>query len=91
MRLPCPPYFQETGGPHRFSGRGLFLRGGAFSLDSRYAKQVVFIGMEIHYSGKPLVLENVVFINCWFVFDNNERGWKFARQLLDRPLISWSA
>ena len=25
MRLLCLPYFQETGGTHRFSGRGIFL------------------------------------------------------------------
>ncbi len=27
MRLLCLPYFQETGGTHRFSGRGFFLNG----------------------------------------------------------------
>jgi hypothetical protein len=31
MRLLCLPYFQETGGTHRFSGRGFLLTSGGLT------------------------------------------------------------
>jgi hypothetical protein len=60
----------------------LFAEGGATQLDGMHLRRVVFKGVEVHYSGGPLILENVSFINCVFVFDNNEHGRDLGRTLL---------
>jgi hypothetical protein len=69
----------------------LFVANGATSLDAHYIRQVVFQNVEVHYSGKPAFLENVVFVNCRFVIDNDERGRDLAAQLLASGRIVWRA
>ena len=38
-------------------------RGGAVNLDGEDIRNVGFVEVEIHYSGKPLILQNVALIN----------------------------
>jgi hypothetical protein len=51
-------------------------------LEDEHFRNVVFEHVEIHYSGSPIVLENVSFISCVFVFDNNDRGRELGQALL---------
>jgi hypothetical protein len=60
----------------------LFANGGATSLDGEHIRNLVFSNTEIHYSGLPVLLENVIFINCVFIFDNNDSGRRLSRTLL---------
>jgi hypothetical protein len=73
-------------------GPGLIIvTGGAVNLDSHYVRQVIFQGAEVHYGSKSMILENVVFINCKFVLENDDRGREFAQEVLGRPHVSWRA
>jgi hypothetical protein len=67
----------------------LFARGEVTSLDSMHIRNVVFIGAEVHYSGKPVILEMAVFINCTFVFDNDERGRELSAKLLESSRVNF--
>jgi hypothetical protein len=69
----------------------LFAKGGRISLDETHIRQVVFEGAEIHYSGERVILEDVIFINCTFVFDNNEPERKLGLALLDSSKINFEA
>jgi|ERR1039458_8569166 hypothetical protein len=69
----------------------LSITGGIISIDLYHFRQVIFNGVEIHYSGKPVILENVLFINCKFVVDNDERGRQFAGQVLATAHVTWQA
>lgn len=60
----------------------LVVRGGAVNLDGKDIRHVIFENVEIHYTGKPLILENVVFFNCTFVLDNNEPVRQLGEHLL---------
>jgi hypothetical protein len=61
---------------------GLSVRGGAVNLDGKDIRNVMFVEVEIHYSGKPLILENVAFMNCKFVFENTEPSRKLSESIL---------
>jgi hypothetical protein len=61
----------------KFGTAQLILTGGAVNFDDHYVKHVFFINVEIHYTGRPLVLQDVVFVNCNFIFENTPP----ARQL----------
>jgi len=67
----------------------LVFRSGAVSLDGRYIKNVIFEGVEIHYSGKPLVLENVSFVNCKFVIENTAPSRQLGRELLASSTVDF--
>jgi hypothetical protein len=67
----------------------LFADGGASSLDGAYVRNVVFTGSEIHYSGAPVILENVIFVNCIFVFDNDDPARKLAQALLASASVTF--
>lgn len=66
----------------KFGSPQLFAKGGAISLDSKYMRHVVFQNVEIHYSGKPVMLEDVIFMNCTFVFDNTPETRQLGNALL---------
>ena len=51
------------------------------SLDEMHLRHVLLNGVEIHYSGKPLVMEDVVFLNCTFVMDNTELSRELAQAI----------
>lgn len=44
--------------------------GGYLDLDGMHLRHVFLNGVEIHYSGKPLMMEDVVFLNCTFIMEN---------------------
>jgi hypothetical protein len=50
---------------------------------------VVYDGVEIHYSGGPMILENVVFISCKFVMDNTAPNRNLAEVLLASDRIDF--
>ncbi len=60
----------------------LLITGGTTSLDEMHIRNAVFQNVQIHYSGEALILENVVFINCAFVLDNNNPGRSLSKSLL---------
>ena len=66
LGLPSPNADNAMGNPV------LFGHGGYMSLDGMHLRHVLLVGVEIHYSGKPLLMEDVVFLDCTFVMDNTE-------------------
>jgi hypothetical protein len=68
----------------------LMLSGGATSLDDRDIAHVNFVGVEVHYSGNPAMLEDVLFINCTFVFDNSERGRMLAENIISSRNVTFA-
>lgn len=70
-----------------------FLRpaGGAMNLDGIYLRHVVLDGVEVHYSGGPVALEDVLFLNCTFILDNSERGRELGRQVLTQANVTYRA
>jgi hypothetical protein len=69
----------------------LVAKGGATSIDMQHLRNVVFEKTEIHYSGVRVILENVIFVNCTFLFDNvpNSRG--LGEQLLATSAVNFRA
>jgi hypothetical protein len=60
----------------------LIASGGAITLDNKYIRHVIFKNVEIHYSGKPLMIEDAVFFNCTFIFDNTPQCRGLGKTLL---------
>ena len=73
-------------GPAKYFGSG-----GATSLDNMDISHVVYFGTEIHYSGELVHLEDVVFVNCTFVFDNGNRSRMLAENILTSEIINFTA
>jgi hypothetical protein len=69
----------------------LSILGGSIGIDEYHFRNVVFTGVEIHYSGNPVILENVLFIDCVFVFDNNDHGRKLGQTLLASANVNFRA
>lgn len=69
----------------------LLVRGGATNLDMEHARHVVFDGVEIHYSGGPILLEDVIFINCTFVLDRSQQTRELAERVLASTNVSFKA
>jgi hypothetical protein len=44
----------------------VILKGGTMFLDGLDIKNAVFMNVEVHYDGGPVVIENAVFVNCTF-------------------------
>jgi hypothetical protein len=51
--------------------------------------EVVFQGVEIHYLGGPLALDDVTFVNCAFVLSNDPNGRAFALAVLSKPAVDF--
>jgi hypothetical protein len=66
----------------QFGSAQLVLTGGAVTLDNKYVRHAIFEGVEIHYTGKALVLEDALFINCTFVLENTQSGRQLGQVLL---------
>jgi hypothetical protein len=65
------------------NGIGTFvMRGGALSLDDMHLRHVILVGVEVHYSGARTQLEDVLFVHCRFVMDNNDGSRQLADQIL---------
>jgi hypothetical protein len=70
----------RTGKP--FGRRLLIARDGAVSLDGARIHHVLFVDVEVHYSGKPTDLQDVAFRNCRFLLDNAESSRMLALEIL---------
>lgn len=70
--------------PEGLGNQTIIGTGGAFLLDGMRLKHVIFVNVEVHYRGSVAVLEDVVFINCHFVFDNTP----YTRSLGEKILTS---
>jgi len=69
----------------------LIARGGAFNLDGWNIAHVIFFGTEVHYSGAPIILEDVLFVNCTFVFDNADRSRSLAEKITSSEFVTFAA
>lgn len=58
----------EPGDRYGHGSASLELRGGATNIDGAFWRHVIADGVEIHYSGENVILEDVMFVNCTFVF-----------------------
>ena len=67
----------------------IFLSGGVASVDAMDIRRVVFKDVEVHYSGQALIMDDSVFVNCSFVFDNNEPARNFSLALLSSNNVSF--
>ena len=68
--------------PLSFGLAELFLTGGAVILDDVFVRHAVFTNVEVHYTGKPVKLEDVLFVNCTFVLDNTQPSRDLGQALL---------
>jgi hypothetical protein len=69
----------------------LFADGGILNIDGLEIRNVALTGVEVHYSGKSVVLKNVIFIGCTFVFENDNRTRLLAAQILGPPTVTFKA
>jgi hypothetical protein len=60
----------------------VLIVGGATSIDSHYLRHVIFSSVEVHYSGKPTILEDVMFLNCTFVMDDTPSSRDLGEKVL---------
>lgn len=75
--------------PTLTKGNGLLIgQGGAISLDYMEARHVVFVDVEVHYTGALSKLSDVVFLNCKFVIDNNRQGEQLAQAIFQSARVS---
>lgn len=65
------------------------LSGGAVNIDHKDIRHTLFDNVEIHYSGKPLILEDVVFSNCTFIFENTLPSRGLGQSLLAANHVSF--
>jgi hypothetical protein len=75
------------------SGIGLFVIEGAngiIGLDGAYMKNVIIRNAEVSYSGGPVRLENVAFVNCTFRFTKNKPVVGLGEAILQANLINYS-
>jgi len=49
----------------------------------------MFGGVEIHFAGKPVIIEDIVFRNCKFVMENPEPSRKREEKLLPSEKIDF--
>ena len=67
----------------------LLLTGNTAQLDGLYMRHVIFDHVEIHYSGSPVILEDVRFVNCTFVFDNVDHARLLGEQILAEATVNF--
>jgi hypothetical protein len=72
-----------------FGSAQLILNGGAISLDDRLVKHAILAGVEVHYTGKAILLQDVVFINCTFLFENSQPARQLGQILLASQNINF--
>ena len=67
----------------------LVMQGGAYRIDNQEIRSVFFEDVEVHYSGSPIILTNVTFINCTFVMDNGTNARALGLTLLASAKITF--
>ena len=60
----------------------LVVHGGIVDLDGKHIRSVVYFQVDVRYSGKTAILENVRFVDCTFKFVNADRCRRLARNVL---------
>jgi hypothetical protein len=65
--------------------------GGSVAIDNTLMKHVVLRNVAVFYSGGPVVLDDVTFVDCTFVLMNVEAARNFALSVLASTKISFSA
>lgn len=60
----------------------LIVSGGSLSLDNKYLRHVILESVDVYYTGRPLVAEDVLFVNCTFYINNTKPGREFGQRLL---------
>ncbi|HLY17794.1 MAG TPA: hypothetical protein VKR61_11260 [Bryobacteraceae bacterium] len=69
----------------------LIGKGGYMNLDGMHLRHVILNGVEIHYSGTALLMEDVIFINCTFAMDNTESSRALARVIATESNVKFSS
>jgi hypothetical protein len=69
----------------------ILIVGGGLRIDGFLLKNVVIKNTAILYSGGPVQLQNVIFVNCTFVLTNIQPSRNFADAVLSQPLTSFIA
>ncbi len=69
----------------------LVVSGGGVTLDKMHLRNVIFLNVHIIYSGGPVQLENVSFLNCTFQVAPVTNGRQFAQAVLAGPSTVFSA
>ena len=72
-------------------GKAFFMvLGGAVILDDMRYVHTVMTNVEVHYSGGPVILMDVIFVNCKFVFENVSNAHLLADGILHSTHIDFS-
>ena len=67
----------------------LLIDGGGFYIDHIVMKHVIFRDSTIIYQGDPVVMEDVIFVNCTFLLNNAPSAIAFARQVFTNTAINF--
>ena len=69
----------------------LFVIGGAILLDNQLLRHVQLQNVEVHWSNNHVILDDVVFINCSFVFDNTDPSKKLGETILSSARVTFNS
>ncbi len=69
----------------------LVVTGGGVTLDKMHLRNVIFVNVHVVYSGGPVQLQNVSFLNCTFQVAPVTNGRQFAEAVLAGPSTVFSA
>jgi hypothetical protein len=67
------------------------MRGGVLKLDDMDMAHVILVGVEVHYSGGLTMLQDLLFVDCTFVFDNVDRGRTLAEDIISSRTTDFQA
>ena len=68
--------------PGGFGNQTLVATGGTLLLDGMRLRHVILVNVEVHYRGGVAALDDTLFINCHFVFDNTPNGQSLGERIL---------
>lgn len=80
--------YLSLGNPGKRGPEYIFLVGGAFELDDTALRRVYLQDVEVYYHGGKFDAQNVVFVNCQFVFDNLPNARLLAESILSTSQVS---
>ncbi|MGA2358638.1 MAG: hypothetical protein ABSF66_06535 [Terriglobales bacterium] len=78
--------------PHEQFGRAFYIASGTgveLLLDGYHLKNVVFHDVQINYSGGPLVMQNVYFVNCTFHIQPSHNAQQLTTAVLNSTSINF--
>jgi hypothetical protein len=78
-----PPVRESSFGPST-----IIAKGGSVILDGMRVRRFIFENVEIVYSGAPVELDDVMFVNCTFVFDNQSNSRTLGAFLLASDTVT---